>query len=139
MGQKLKRGKEANLKFIDGSPESIFTRFMMSWKKRDVKGMLDMCSPSWIAKRAGAKEKLELWFGEVELIGTQILKVKEPSESGTDLKIIAKIAYRKKLGIKKFIRKIKCSMVCERKAFDKNKNGRWRVVPITIFLDLVNM
>ena len=69
MGQKLRKGKEAELTYREGSPESMFTRYMMAWKKRDIKGMLDMCSYTWIEKSPRAKEKLELWFGEVFLKG----------------------------------------------------------------------
>jgi len=127
---------DMRLDFSAGSPESIFTRFMFAWKKREIKNMLDMCSRSWIEKRPKAKEKLELWFGDIYLMGMKIIKVQKTDKRA---KVTTKIAFRKFKTGSILSKRVSCELICERGAFDIHKGGDWRVNPVSLFIEIYDL
>lgn len=118
-------------KMRDGTPQSAMVRFCYSWQKRDLNMMLDMCSPTWKAKPK-AKEKLELWFGDLFLRGMKVLHVKKFSQTDYQVAMMVAFSNRKHVGQKPVVTMVKAHMICETGAGTWSINGKWGLKPTSI-------
>jgi hypothetical protein len=91
--------------------------------------MLEVCSPTW-KQKGKAKEKLELWFGDLLLIGMKIVKIKCLNDTNYNITMQVGIKHRKSRKCLACL--VTGQVVCETGTFSENINGRWYVKPLTM-------
>jgi len=106
----------------DGTPANAVVRFFFNWKTRDLNSMLEVCRPQWRA-RGQAKEKLELFFGDIFLIGMKISKIKMMSPF--QYNIIMQVGFKKRGSSKVIIGLVTAETM-------SGGDGTWYVNPLSL-------
>lgn len=113
----------------DGTPANAMVRFLFAWKSRKPDLMLEVCQVTWKSKPK-AKEKLELWFGDIFLVGAKIMKMRMLDNTSYDA--IVQVGLRRR-GYNKVVAGIITARIdCEDVAFSRSINGKWGINPLSI-------
>jgi len=114
----------------DGSPQNAVIRFFFGLKTRNIDMMLDFCQITWKKKRPFAREKLEMFFGDIFLHGMKIKRMRRISD--TCYEAFLQVGFKVRNKPKAIVSVVRAMVVCEKGVFMPDVNGRWGVNPISV-------
>ena len=112
-----------------GTPANAIVRFFYGWKIRNLDLMLENCQITW-KEKPRPKEKLELFFGDLFIVGMKITNIKMINPCMYD--IVMQVGFKKRNQYKVIITIVTGQVICESKPRELDINGKWGLNPLTI-------
>jgi hypothetical protein len=100
-------------------------RFLGYWQKHDWRKMKKLLQVTWMATHNRKEKKFyKKWFGDWEIEKTKIEKINRIGECMSDAECILFLKGGNEYNIR-------IRLVCEKKPYQPNINGKWGINPIS--------